>query len=152
RAAQREWLDDYALFRALYDRELGAPWTDWRQPLKTRDRGALEQARAELARGILYFEYLPWIAGVPGRPARHAARDNGISLFGDLPFMVDANSADVWARQHEFHMDISVGVPPDAFSATGQDWGMPLYRWDVMAGGGFAWLRSRARRSAALFD
>jgi 4-alpha-glucanotransferase len=66
--------------------------------------------------------------------------------------MVDADSADVWARQREFDLEMSVGAPPDAFSQSGQDWGMPLYRWDVLAGEDFRWLRERARRNADLFD
>jgi 4-alpha-glucanotransferase len=66
--------------------------------------------------------------------------------------MVDGDSADVWTRQHQFRLDVSVGVPPDAFSATGQDWGMPLYNWLAMADDDFEWLRHRARRSADLFD
>src|SRR6185312_1751449 len=73
-------------------------------------------------------------------------------LFGDLPFMVDSDSADVWARQADFRLDASVGVPPDAFSATGQDWGMPVYRWDVMAAEDYRWLHERARRNADLYD
>ena len=66
--------------------------------------------------------------------------------------MVSGHSADVWARQHEFDLDSSVGTPPDAFSATGQDWGLPAYRWDVVAAGGCSWLRDRARRAAELYD
>jgi 4-alpha-glucanotransferase len=66
--------------------------------------------------------------------------------------MVDGDSADVWARQHQFHLDVSLGAPPDAFSAHGQDWGMPVYRWEAMAAEDFRWLRERARRSADLFD
>ena len=66
--------------------------------------------------------------------------------------MVDGDSADVWARQDQFHLDASVGAPPDAFSATGQNWGMPVYRWDVVARDDFRWLRDRARRNAELFD
>ncbi len=62
------------------------------------------------------------------------------------------HSADVWARQQEFRLDASVGTAPDAFSATGQDWGLPLYRWDVIEQGGYEWLEQRARRSAELFD
>ena len=81
-----------------------------------------------------------------------AAAAHGVALFGDLPFMVDADSADVWARQHQFRLDVSVGAPPDAFSATGQDWGMPVYRWDAIAADDFRWLRDRARRSADLYD
>jgi len=95
---------------------------------------------------------LQWLADTQWRAARGAARENDVELFGDLPFMVDGDSADVWTRQDEFRLDASVGVPPDAFSASGQDWGMPPYRWDVIARGGFEWLRQRARRSAALFD
>jgi 4-alpha-glucanotransferase len=74
-----------------------------------------------------------------------------VVLFGDLPFMVALDSADVWARQGDFRLDASLGVPPDAFSATGQDWKLPVYRWDVIAEGGFTWLHQRARRNASLF-
>jgi 4-alpha-glucanotransferase len=66
--------------------------------------------------------------------------------------MVSGDSADVWARQDEFRLDASVGVPPDAFSDTGQDWGLPAYRWDVLAERDFDWLRHRARRNAELYD
>src|SRR4029077_9092019 len=96
-------------------------------------------------------QYLQWVADEQWREARAGAAARGVSLFGDLPFMVDGDSADVWARQHQFRLDVSVGAPPDAFSATGQDWGMPLYQWDVMAHEDFLWLRERARRSADLF-
>jgi 4-alpha-glucanotransferase len=66
--------------------------------------------------------------------------------------MVDGDSADVWARPEQFHLDVSIGAPPDAFSAEGQDWGTPLYRWDAIERDDFRWLRARARRSADLFD
>lgn len=146
------WLDDYALFRALYDRESHRPWTEWPVPLRTRNPQALDAATTDLAQTILFYQYLQWIANTQWEAARGAARANGVDLFGDLPFMVNANSADVWANQHEFRLDASVGVPPDAFSATGQDWGMPAYRWEVVRSDDFRWLRERARRSAALFD
>jgi len=73
-------------------------------------------------------------------------------VFGDFPFMVSGDSADVWARQKDFRFDASVGAPPDAFSETGQDWGFPAYRWRDIAAGGFRWLAQRARRNAALYD
>ena len=152
--AEREswWLRDYALYRALHERESHRPWTAWPRPLQARDRDALAEAGRELAHEILFHEFQQWLADTQWRYAREAAAANGVALFGDLPFMVDGDSADVWAHQDEFHLDRSVGVPPDAFSATGQDWGMPAYRWDVIAARGFPWLRLRARRSAALFD
>ena len=150
--AERWWLEDYALFRALHERDPARSWTEWPEPLRQRDPDALSAARGELADEILFRQYLQWTADDQWHRARVRAREHGVELFGDLPFMVDGNSADVWARQSDFRLDASVGVPPDAFSATGQDWGMPAYRWDVVAGNDFRWLRDRARRSAELYD
>jgi len=144
------WLDDYALYRALKASHGERAWIDWPEPLRTRQPEALERASAELADDILYRKYLQWIAGDQWGEARDRAA--GVALFGDLPFMVSGDSADVWARQDEFRMDCSVGVPPDAFSDTGQDWGLPVYRWDVFAERDFDWLRDRARRNADLYD
>ncbi len=151
-AREAWWLDHYALFRALHEREGRRPWTDWPAPLRDREPAALEGARHELERDVLAQQYLQWIADEQWTVARDAARAHGVHLFGDLPFMVDRDSADVWAHQDSFHLEASVGVPPDAFSATGQDWGMPAYRWDALAAHDFRWLRDRARRSAALYD
>jgi 4-alpha-glucanotransferase len=151
-SSQAWWVDDYALFRAIHAREAERPWIEWPEGLKFRDPAALEIARDDLSREILFHQYLQWIAHLQWQDARAAAGSRGVSLFGDLPFMVDGDSADVWARQDQFDFEVSVGAPPDAFSATGQDWGLPGCRWDVMAIDGFRWLRDRARRSADLFD
>ena len=144
------WLDDYALYRALKARHAERAWTDWPDPLRSRNREALARAREELADDILYRQYLQWLAGDQWGSARDSAGD--VALFGDLPFMVSGDSADVWARQDEFRLDASVGVPPDAFSETGQDWGLPVYRWDVLAARDYDWLRNRARRNADIYD
>ncbi|MBI2827987.1 MAG: 4-alpha-glucanotransferase [Acidobacteria bacterium] len=147
---QAWWLDEYALFRALHASEDERPWLDWPAPLRGRDPTALRQARLELADDILYRQYLQWVANDQWAAARKAS--SGVALFGDLPFMVSGDSADVWAWQDEFRLDASIGVPPDAFSETGQNWGLPVYRWDVVADRNFDWLRERARRNAELFD
>ena len=149
-AGQAWWLDEYALFRALHARHQERAWTEWPEPLRSRQPEALDAARAELDDEILFRQYLQWLAADQWGFARDRAGDVG--LFGDLPFMVSGDSADVWARQDEFRMDASVGVPPDAFSETGQDWGLPVYRWDVLAERDLDWLRDRARRNADLFD
>jgi 4-alpha-glucanotransferase len=152
RFAEREawWLADYALFRALHDEHRGAYWRDWEPELRDRSSAALESARQRLSDTILYYQYLQWLADEQWQRAR---RDCGeVGVFGDFPFMVSGHSADVWARQHEFRLDASVGTPPDAFSETGQDWGLPVYRWDVIAGTGYEWLRQRARRCSELYD
>jgi 4-alpha-glucanotransferase len=147
---QSWWLDDYALFRALHAHHSERPWTEWPRPVRDRLPEALAEARVELDEDVRYRKYVQWIAGEQWTAAR--ARTHSVALFGDLPFVVSADSADVWARQDEFNPALSVGVPPDAFSATGQDWGLPAYRWDVLAERDFDWLRQRARRNADLFD
>jgi 4-alpha-glucanotransferase len=147
---ERWWLDDYVLFRALHDEHGARHWREWEPGLRERDGSALAAARARLEWPIRYYAYLQWIADEQWQRARMEAQPVGV--FGDFPFMVSGHSADVWARQHEFDLDSSVGTPPDAFSTSGQDWGLPAYRWDVVAAGGFAWLRDRARRAAELYD
>jgi 4-alpha-glucanotransferase len=147
---QAWWIEDYSLFRAIHAREQEHAWPAWPMELQRREPAAIDRARRELSREVLFFQYLQWIATLQWREAR--GRAHGVELFGDLPFMVDGDSGDVWARQHQFHLDVSLGVPPDAFSASGQDWGMPVYRWDVVAREDYRWLRERARRGADLFD
>jgi len=148
-AEQSWWLDDYALFSVLHTR-FGRPWTAWPTPLRSRHPDALAGARAELASPILFRQYVQWLADDQWTAARGRAGD--VALFGDLPFMVGVDSVDVWTHQDEFRLDASVGVPPDAFSAAGQDWGLPLYLWDVLQQRDFDWLRDRAVRNAHLFD
>jgi 4-alpha-glucanotransferase len=144
------WLETYALFRALHDEHGGRYWREWDEPLRDRHPQALEAERARLASGVRYYQYLQWIADGQWQRAREACRPVGV--FGDFPFMVNGHSADVWARQREFHLDASVGVPPEPGAKEGQDWGFPAYRWDVIAPEGYAWLEERTRRCAELFD
>ncbi|HUU33162.1 MAG TPA: 4-alpha-glucanotransferase, partial [Vicinamibacterales bacterium] len=149
--SQREgwWLDSYTTFRVIHAAEQERAWWDWPSSLAYADPEALRQAVAALADERQYRAYLQWIAEAQWQAARVAA---AVYVFGDLPFMVSGDSPDVWARKDEFMLDATVGVPPDAFSDTGQDWGLPPWRWDVMEATGFHWMRARARRTAALFD
>jgi 4-alpha-glucanotransferase len=151
-SAQGWWVDDHALFHAIRARQQNRPWMEWPEPLQRRDPAAMDRAHREHERDVLFHQYVQWIADSQWQDARQAAHAHDVQLFGDLPFMVDADSADVWAHRHCFRLDVSVGAPPDAFSETGQDWGMPLYNWDVLARDDFRWLRARARRNADLYD
>jgi 4-alpha-glucanotransferase len=147
--AESWWLDDYALYRALKASQAERHWMEWPAPLRDRDESALAAVRLELADEILFRQYVQWLAASQWRAAREASAP--VTLLGDLPFMVGGDSADVWARQDHFDLQASVGVPPDAFSEDGQDWGMPVYRWDVFATRDYDWLRDRARRNADLY-
>jgi len=146
----RGWLDHYALFKALRLESAGRPWREWPEPLARRVAHALSLARARLGQEIAYQQYVQWIACEQWQAARLAAQP--LQVFGDVPFMISGDSPDVWTRQAEFRFDGTVGVPPDAFSATGQDWGLPPWRWEVMAANDFTWMRARAARTAQLFD
>ena len=150
--AEREawWLEDYALFRALRGVNEQRAWWEWAEPLASRRSDALQRAREEHAAEIGYRKYVQWLAEEQWSRARSEAAP--VQVFGDVPFMITADSPDVWMDQEEFRFDATVGVPPDAFSETGQDWGLPPWRWDVMAQNDFAWMRRRARRTADLFD
>ena len=151
-AAQKPWLADYALYRAIKDDQHGLPWWEWPAGLRERDAEALRQAEQKLADAILYFKYAQWLAHAQWSAARGLLRQRGVEIMGDLPFMVDRDSADVWAQRHEFRLDMSVGCPADQFDKDGQDWGLPPYYWGVMAKNDFAWLRRRARYSGELYD
>ncbi len=144
------WLDDYAVFRALVHVSDGQEWRQW--PAEARDRHALTLARAarEHHLEVLYRKYLQWLAQEQWQAARRQAA--GIRVFGDFPFMVASDSADAWSHQHLFSFDGTVGAPPDAFSEEGQNWKLPVYRWDVLARRQYDWFLQRARRMADLFD
>ncbi len=144
------WLGDYALYCALRAAHGGRPWTEWPAEVRDRNPDALADAREKLDGEILFHQYTQWLADEQWAAAREGL--GTLRVFGDFPFMVGIDSADVWANQHLFRFDRTAGTPPDAFSATGQDWGLPVYRWDVMAGEHDGWLRQRARRMGRLFD
>lgn len=157
-AEEAHWLGDYALFIALREQHGMAAWFDWPQALRERQPAALEQARSELGtrtaqvRFEQYLFFKQWLA------LRAYAHARGVLLFGDMPIYVAHDSAEVWAQPELFSVDaqgqcISVaGVPPDYFSATGQRWGNPLYRWERHEADGFAWWQARFATQLKLFD
>ncbi|HJU43832.1 MAG TPA: 4-alpha-glucanotransferase [Vicinamibacterales bacterium] len=150
KATQAWWLDEYVLFRALHAHHDEADWTRWPEPLARCDHEAIREIRPSLQLEMTYRAYLQWLAADQWFEARR--RSWPARVFGDLPFMISADSPDVWARQDEFRFDATIGVPPDAFSETGQDWGLPPWRAARMRESGFRWMRNRARRYASLFD
>jgi 4-alpha-glucanotransferase len=149
-AAESWWLDEYSLYRALRAEAGERSWPEWPAELRDRDSAAMANARERLAREMLFYQYVQWIASRQWDAVRRGTE--GIEILGDFPFMVAFDSADVWSRRQDFLLDASVGTPPDAFSETGQEWGLPPYNWDEARKNDFAWLRERAQRQANLYD
>lgn len=157
--AEREsdWLDDHALYMALRTSHENHGWSTWPANERDRAQAILAASRAPkddgaLGTRVLHQMYLQWVAHEQWKVARREMRDLGIALMGDMPFIVGGESADVWSHQAQFRTDVSLGAPPDDFSADGQSWGLPAYNWEVMDRDGLAWLRARARHAAELYD
>ncbi len=152
------WLPDWALYSALKRRFDGQPWPSWPQTYRLREGATLEVARRELEEEIHFQQFcqLLWFRQWSG--LRAAARARGIRILGDLPIYVALDSADVWAHREIFDLDDDgrpnavAGVPPDAFSDSGQLWGHPLYRWDRLSATGFEWWIERLRASLRIAD
>ncbi len=155
---QAFWLDEFALFMALKQAHGLRPWHEWGEELVVRKPDALHRWRERLAGEIESQKYRQWQFFEQWLALKRYANERGVSIIGDIPIFVSMDSVDVWANTHLFHFDehlrptVVSGVPPDYFSATGQLWGHPLYRWDVMARDGYAWWISRIRMAFTQAD
>jgi 4-alpha-glucanotransferase len=155
---QSGWLDDFALFMALKSHYGGKVWNSWSQELRDRDARALQSAKAELREEcekqklLQYFFFKQWFA------LKGYCNQKGIKIIGDMPIYVVHDSAEVWVHPEIFYLDhekmpsVVAGVPPDYFSETGQLWGNPVYRWDVLMQTGYDWWRRRVGHNLGLFD
>ncbi|WP_135664995.1 4-alpha-glucanotransferase [Halorhabdus rudnickae] len=158
RSENAEWLDDYALFRALSDHFEADTWMDWPDDIKFRDPDALEHYREELAEDVRFREFCQWCFDRQWADLLAYAHDRGIDLVGDMPIYVGTNSVDVWANPEIFKLDderepIYVsGVPPDDFSDTGQLWGTPVYDWEALADRDYDWWVTRFAGLLDRFD
>ena len=155
---QAGWLDDYALF-AQFCREYGtAAWSDWPEATRRRAPQALAEAGASRIDAVARLKALQFAFARQWQDLRKAAAGHGIRVLGDMAIFLNMDSADVWIHPDLFELDESfkplrvAGVPPDYFSATGQRWGNPLYRWNVLEARGFDWWIDRMRRATELYD
>lgn len=152
------WLNDFADFMAIKQHFGGGSWVEWPKELVQRDEAALNAIREELATEIHYQKFLQWAFFTQWRALKQEANQRGITIMGDIPIFVAHDSADVWANPKLFYLDelgnptVVAGVPPDYFSATGQRWGNPLYRWDLMAENGYVWWIDRFKSMLQLVD
>jgi 4-alpha-glucanotransferase len=152
------WLTDYALFMALSEALGPTDWCSWPAPLARRERDALAQATRQHAARIAFYEFGQWCFFRQWLKLKAYANQRGVQIVGDVPIFIGHHSAEVWAHQGLFELDadgrptVVAGVPPDFFSATGQRWGNPLYRWRHHARDGYAWWVERMRCTFELVD
>ena len=158
RAAQADWLDDYALFLSLKDEHGGAVWTSWEGKYAQRNPAALKAARARLASDVDFHAWVQYQFRRQWSELRRYANERDVRIVGDIPIFVAHDSADVWAHQKLFRLDahgqatVVSGVPPDAFTDQGQLWGNPMYDWPANAASGYAWWIGRVRAALDLVD
>jgi 4-alpha-glucanotransferase len=156
--AQADWLDDYALYAELRRQYKTGAWTQWPEPLRRREPDALGEAARNSERALAQERALQFAFSLQLASLRKAATSHGIRILGDVAIFVNMDSSDVWVHPDIFELDEDLnpihiaGVPPDYFSPTGQRWGNPLYRWDVLAERGFDWWIERVRRACELYD
>ena len=158
RADNASWLEDFSLFMAIKEANEDRPWSQWPLPLRDREPAALRDAREWLGPSITRYSFYQLLFYRQWWQLRHYARAKGIQIIGDLPIFCAADSADVWAHPDLFFLEEDgqptywSGVPPDYFSATGQLWGNPLYRWENHKQTGYDWWLQRLRSTLGQVD
>src|SRR5262249_19114869 len=146
-----DWLHDFVVFASLKDVNGGKPWVEWESGQALHNEGALAEARKTLATRIADHAFRQWIFFQQWLEVKQSANSRGLRLVGDIPIFVAHDSSDVWANRDLYYLDkkgnptVVAGVPPDYFSATGQRWGNPLYRWDVLAKDRYSWWIKRIK-------
>jgi len=152
------WLADYALFMALKDNFKGKSWVEWPDDIRLRKPEALQRYKEKLKKEILFYEYLQYEFYSQWKELKGYANAQGIRIIGDIPIYVALDSADAWAQPELFQFDgdcrpVAVaGCPPDAFSATGQLWGNPLYDWEYHKKTDYAWWIRRVGTCYQMYD
>ncbi|MBD5134862.1 MAG: 4-alpha-glucanotransferase [Lachnospiraceae bacterium] len=153
-----DWLPDYALYMAVKDSFDGVMWTDWEEDIRLRKEEALELYKKELAEDILFYEFIQYEFIKQWMELKTYANSKGVKIIGDIPIYVAFDSADCWADTDLFQFNEKniptavAGCPPDAFAATGQLWGNPLYDWEYHKKTGYKWWIRRVEYSFKLYD
>ncbi len=158
REQHADWLDEFALFMTLKAQHDLRPWSQWEPELRDREPSALAKIKKDFASTQALFAFQQFLFYRQWSALRERMHDAGVQVIGDLPIYVAPDSSDIWAHREFFEVEADgkltrvAGVPPDMFSATGQLWGNPLYRWDVHKREGFAWWQTRLKGVLGIVD
>ncbi len=155
---EKDWLEDYCLYRALKDENGGKSFMEWPEKLRLRENKELAVAKRRLEKDMEFYGFLQYMFMVQWLAIKQYANDKGIEIIGDIPIYVAFDSADTWANPELFLLDEKgyptgvAGCPPDYFSATGQLWGNPLYDWDYHEDTNFEWWMKRMAHCYKIYD
>ena len=153
-----DWLPDFTLYMALKDEYQGLPWFSWPDQLKKRNPDALWQTRQNLRDSIRFYSFVQYLFFKQWNALRDYAHKKNVRIIGDVPIYVPMDSVDVWANPELFQLDGDLkpeavaGVPPDGFTADGQLWGNPLYRWEAHKKEHYGWWLRRLGAAGKLYD
>lgn len=156
--ANRDWLPDYALYSAVKNQNGGCSYIEWPEDIRLRREVAMGKAKEELADEIRFYEFQQFLFAGQWRDLKAYANERGVQIIGDIPIYVAFDSADTWSHPELFEFDekgyptVVAGCPPDGFSATGQLWGNPIYRWEYHRETGYAWWISRMENCFRMYD
>jgi len=151
-AANAYWLEDYAAFRTIKEKQQEKDWQDWPPELKTHRPETLASLAASDPRTHLFQQWLQWQLYEQFLDAKAYAARHGVLLMGDLPFLVSRDSADVWAHQDYFKLDLASGAPPDMLYSQGQRWGMPPYNWPNIAAHNYDYVIEKLKYAENFYD
>lgn len=146
------WVEPYALFRSLKD-ELGSlPWMAWASELRSPSPEEYPRLIALYHSRVSFYSVLQYLCHQQLKTVHEYASLRGVLLMGDIPILLNPDSADVWQHPEYFDINLAAGAPPDPYNEEGQYWGFPLFRWDVMRKDGFSWWKQRLNYAAHFFD
>ena len=154
---QAYWLEEYCLYSACKNKFDGTSWTEWEKEAKFRKPEMLDELKEELSEDIEFYKFVQFKFFEQWNKLKTYANEKQIEIIGDIPIYVAMDSADVWQHTDLFQLDEELnpkkvaGVPPDAFSDSGQRWGNPLYDWKKIEAEDFLWWRKRMEHSAKLY-
>lgn len=152
------WIDEYAIFMSIKEKNCGRAWSTWEGGLKKRKKKAIEEFKKENAEIIQFYKIEQYLAFTQWQKLKTYANEKGIEIIGDMPIYNAYDSHDVWAHPQYYQLDEDLnptavaGVPPDAFSEDGQLWGNPLYNFDKMREDGYSFWFNKLKRQKTLFD
>lgn len=146
------WLEDYAIFKTLSELNNTANWEQWKDKEKIHDEKFLKSFSRQNKKKIQFYIWLQWQLSKQLKDVKKYAKENGILLMGDIPFLVSRHSADVWAHQNYFKLSLSAGAPPDMYFAYGQNWGMPPYDWNQIKNEKYIYLKEKLKAIESYYD